>query len=821
MPKTLLKAMMGGTVLVLVWAGYLHAASLERARAQAPSATVAQPRGSAYRAVLDRYCVTCHSERIVRGEGAPPSLLVSQLRTAGLTLDTLDLANVGKDAEMWEKVVQKLRARVMPPTGRLRPDEATYDTFASWLEAELDLGAATRPKTGRAAIHRLNRAEYANAIRDLLALEIDGRSMLPADNMSYGFDNNADALSVSPALLERYMSAARKVSRLAIGDPTIRPVVETYPVSSLLVQDDRMSEDLPFGSRGGIAFRHYFPLDGEYVLSIQLQRGRGGSDTIRGLSEPEEVDVRLDGERITLFRVGGQSEEESPYSRGDRPPADAGLRVRFPAKAGMRLVGVTLLDRTLLPEGVTPKRLPVWRFGDTRTDRMGVDSVRIEGPFDALRAAETPSRRRIFVCRPAGRSDGEPCARQILGALARRAYRRPVIDEDLQVLLSFYRAGRVESGFDTGIRRALENILVDPEFLFRIERDPVDVAPSTAYRLSDLELASRLSFFLWSSIPDDQLVDLATREQLSEPAVLEQQVRRMLADPRSTALMTNFATQWLHVRNMRVVSPDVNQFPEFDDNLREAFQRETELFLESQLREDRSVVELLTANHTFVNERLARHYGIPDVYGSHFRRVTFTDERRAGLLGQASILTVTSHANRTSPVVRGKWLLDNILGAPPPPPPPDVPALQENDEGDQPRSVRERMEQHRTNPVCASCHAQMDPLGFALENFDAIGKWRDTDETHTPIDASGTLPDGTMFEGPAELRNLLRSRRDEYVMTVTSKLLTYAVGRGLEYYDSPAIRKIMREAASSDYRWSSIILGIANSTPFQMRRSEP
>ena len=763
------------------------------------SASSVSPAASDYRAVLDRYCVTCHSER---------------LRTGNLVLaaKAIDLEHLSTGAATWEKVVAKLRAGAMPPPGRPRPDEATYQAFASWLEGELDRAAEADPEPGRPPIHRLNRTEYTNVIRDLLALEIDGRSLLPADDMAYGFDNNANTLKMSPALLERYVSAATRISSLAVGDPTIRPAVERHAVSPLRRQDDRLGEDLPFGTRGGIALRHYFPLDADYRLSIHLQRGPGGN--IRGLAAGEQIDVRLDGTRIKLFTLGGE-----PGDAPSKPTADAALEVRFPAKAGQRVVVVTFLKHTLAADGIGPARLPA-AYGtfDTNDGRqMTLDSVEISGPFQVSGSGDTPSRRRIFVCRPDDARDEEACARQILATLARRAYRRPITESDVEALVGFYKAGRRPGEFESAIQRALERILADPEFLFRIERDPANVVPGEPYRISDLELASRLSFFLWSSMPDDELLDLAAGGELADPVVLERQVRRMLDDRRAHALVSNFASQWLHLRNMAAVAPDVKEFPEFDEDLREAFQRETELFLESQLNEDRGVGELLTADYTYVNERLARHYGIPKVYGSHFRRVTVTDEARRGLLGHGSVLAVTSFATRTSPVVRGKWLLDNILGAPPPAPPPNVPDLAENTAGDQPRSVRERMEQHRRNPTCASCHARMDPLGFALENFDAIGEWRSTTEAGTPIDASGTLPDGTALDGPVGLRRLLHSRRDVFATTVTTKLLIYALGRRVEYYDMPAIRKIVREAAPRDHRWSSIILGIVKSTPFQMK----
>ena len=659
----------------------------------------------------------------------------------------------------------------------------------------------------------------------MLALEIDGRFLLPTDESGYGFDNIADVLSVSPGLLDRYMLAAQKISRLAVGDPTLQPVVERYTIDRALVQDERMSTDLPFGSRGGTVIRHYFSLDGEYGVRIRLTRS-AFAPRILGIANREQLDVRLDGTRIKLFAVGGEC-VESAAARCMSPPdirtvnavseyeqtADAGLAVRFPVKAGMRQVEIAFLKRAWAePEGAAPARSP---RGGVQGAEMEVDSVDIEGPFDAQRPEDTPSRRQVFVCHPTDDQDEESCATKTLARLARRAYRRPVTDQDVQTLLGFYRTGRRQGGFEAGIRFALERLLVSLEFLARIERDPANVALGAVYRISDLELASRLSFFLWSSIPDDELLDLAASGKLSDPEVLEQQVRRMLADTRSQALVDNFFGQWLYLRNMRGVTPDPNAFPEFDGNLRAAFERETELFLENQLHQDRSVVDLLTANYTFVNERLARLYGIPNVYGSHFRRVTLSGDNRAGLLGHGSILTVTSYATRTSPVLRGRWLLEKFLGAPPPPPPPNVPALKESGEAAQPTSVRERLEQHRKNPVCAGCHSRMDPLGFALENFNGIGKWR-TSDANTPIDASGVFPDGTKFSGPAELRNMLLKYREELVRTVIEKLLTYALGRGVEYYDMPAVRAIRRDAAP-DYRWSSVILGIAKSLPFQMR----
>ena len=809
---------------ILIWFGVAlaGAGTLPAAGLQSPNPT-SQP-ASQYRAVLDRYCVTCHNET---------------LRTAGLVLNGRDVGNVSEGAAVWEKVVRKLRTGAMPPTGMPRPDTATYDSFATYLETELDRAAAVNPNPGRTSVHRLNRAEYTNAIRDLLALEMDGGALLPPDESAYGFDNIAAVLSVSPLLLERYMTAARTISRRAIGDPDARPVFETYEVHKFLRQDDRMSEDLPFGSRGGIAFQHYFPLDGEYVIRIRLQKE--ARERIRGLHEPHQIDVRLDGERITLFTIGsedfgtpapifslgtlvGDAEREN-YERF----ADEALEIRFPAKTGTRVVGISFVNQFVIPEGPLhyingrPDYLPRLSLSDRIENRGGppeVHTVAIGGPYDAKGLGETPSRSKVFVCRPVNNHDEEACVKKILSTLARRAYRRPVADEDLEPLLGFYKAGQSDVGFEEGIRRALEAILVSPEFLFRIESDPANVASGAAYRVSDIELASRLAFFLWSSIPDDELLDVSKRGKMRDPGVLEQQVRRMLRDPRSQALVSNFASEWLSLRALAGAKPDQNMFSDFDENLRDAFRREAELFFENIMREDRSVLEFLDTDYTFLNNRLAEHYEIPGVYGSHFRRVKLSDGKRGGLLGQGAILTATSYDNRTSPVTRGKWVLENLLGTPPPPPPPNVPFLKEQTAGDKILTMRERMEQHRANPACASCHKLMDPLGFALENFDGIGKWR-TAEAGTPIDPSGVLPDGTPFQGPAELRKVLLTKREGFVTTVTEKLLTYALGRGLEYYDAPAVRKITREAAPSEHRWSSLILGIVQSTPFQMRRSHP
>ncbi len=730
------------------------------------SAAPAAPPAS--RATLDRYCVTCHNQK---------------RPTAELALDVLDLANVAANAETLEKVAARLRNRTMPPVGLPRPDRQTYDAVAGQIEAMLDAHRVAHPDPGRPVIHRLNRAEYANAVRDLLGLEIDVRALVPADDSGYGFDNISDVLSLSPALLERYMTAAGTISSLAVGDTGMRPVIRTYTVPPTLLQRDRMGEQLPFGTRGGAAVRHYFPVNGEYDITIRLQRTH--ANQIRGLGEPNDIELRLDRRRIRNFTVGGDGPRDpwsavpsaSPYEQ----TADQGLTVRLSIDAGPHDVSVSFAKKSGLPEGVREPQLSVatYEYAGDRDEAMGVATIDISGPFGTVGPGETPSRRRIFVCHPSGQRDEEACAAKILSTLARRAYRRPINEDDVAGLLRFYRSGRRAGSFDAGIELAIRTILVDPDFLFRIERDPKGVAAGAIYRLTDLELASRLALFLWSSIPDEQLLDLAEQGRLSDPAVLRQQVQRMLADTRAGALVTNFAGQWLHLRNMRSVAPDPEAFPEFDENLREALISETGLFIEHQLREDRPVTELLTANYTFLNERLARHYGVPGVWGPQFRRVELGDEARRGLFGHGSILTVTSYANRTSPTLRGKWVLENLLAAPPPAPPPNAPGLDEGGpvEG---LSVRERMERHRANPVCASCHAQMDPFGLALENFDAVGKWRTRDGA-AAIDAGTSLPDGTRFEGPAGLRNLLAAQPDRFAAALTEKLVIYALGRGVEY----------------------------------------
>ena len=773
---------------------------------------------SQFRGVLNRYCITCHNER---------------LRTAELLLDQMDVANPTANPQVWEKVIRKLRTAAMPPVGMPRPDPAIYDAFAAYLETVLDNDAAVNPNPGRPVVSRLNRAEYVNAVRDLLAIDptaIDIPSYLPADDSGFGFDNIGDVLSVSPVLLERYMSVAQRLRRLAIGDPTIRPESKTYSIPKLLMQDDRMSEAMPFGSRGGIAINHHFALDGEYEIKIILQRDP--DNFVRGLGEERQLDVRVAGERVKLFTVGGVrlGRSESVFGTYGDPAqtqyernADEGLQVRFSANAGTQVVAVTFMNETTMPEGPwRPRQTGLGaaaKYKDYTQGEPAVADVIISGPFDASGPGETPSRERIFICRPSGSQDEDACARQILTNLARRAYRRPATEREMQTLLTFYEQGKSQAGFEAGIGTALRRILVSPSFLFHVEKDPPNVAPGSPYPVSDFELATRIAFFIWSSIPDDELLDLAEQGRLRDPAVIEQQVRRMLADPRSDALVNNFAGQWLYLRNVAAAAPDPERFPDFEENLREALLEETRLFFGSTIREDRSVTDLLNADYTFLNERLARHYGIPNVYGSHFRRVQLTDPKRRGLLGQGSILMVTSYATRTSPTLRGKWVLENILAAPPAPPPPDVEAvLPQKGEGGEEISVRELLEQHRANPVCASCHARMDPLGFALDNFDAVGQWRDT-EAGKPVDASGILPDGTEFEGADGLRNELLKNPEQFATAVAEKLLTYGLGRGVEYYDQPAVRKVVRTAAADNYRWSSIISQVIQSTPFQMRRA--
>jgi mono/diheme cytochrome c family protein len=805
-------------------------------------AVVLQPASALSAATLNKYCATCHNEKV---------------RAGGLALEKLKSDDPSANAAAWEKVVRKLRTGAMPPAGRPRPDAATYDAVASHLEAKLDAAAKIEPNPGRLPLfHRLSRTEYKNAIRDLLGLDdlskdVDLDLLLPADNSSSGFDNIADLLFVSSTQLEQYLSAAQKLSAVAVGDQSLPPLVDVYRMSEQFNQEYQ-AEGAPFGTRGGTVIRTYLPLDGDYRIHIEL------ADAPR---EPHQLEIAVDDERVRLISAELQTqstaaEAESAAKDAASPDAQTvaekldeiateikinsvvnrrfeldrrnearrrtlakGFDVDVPMKAGPRAIAVTFLKRTSAKgEALIRPRLR------GRGQLPAIASVTIRGPQKISGAGDTPSRRRIFVCTPGTAAEEAGCAKKILSSLARRAYRRPVTGADLHTLLSLYEAERGESGFEAGIKQGLERILVSPQFLFRIERQPAKVAPGAVYRINDLELASRLSFFLWSSIPDDELLDLAVRGKLSGRAVLEQQVRRMLRDPRSEALATNFAAQWLYLRDVHAKTPSPRLFPDFDLSLREAFERETTLFLESVFREDRSVIDLLRANDTFMNERLAKHYGVPNVFGNSFRRVTYADDnprRGLGLLGHSGILTITSYANRTSPVLRGKYVLGNLLGAPPAPPPPNIPALAtESKDSGKVLPMREALARHRANPACASCHAAMDPIGFAMDNFDALGRWRTVDASGATIDPSGVLPDGTRFEGVAGLRQVLLSHPERFVSTLTENLLGYAVGRSLEYYDQPVVRAVVRDSAPRDYRFSELVLGIVNSPAFQTRKSE-
>ena len=767
------------------------------------------------RATLDRYCVSCHNDR---------------LRTGGLTLASLDPVRVIGHADVWERVVRKLRTREMPPAGLPRPDEAAYVSTVAALEGALDADAAARPQPGRVAVHRLRRTEYANAVRDLLGIELPAQVLLPADEPDQQtFDNVASVLSVSPALIENYLSAAYRVSRLAVADPSAPPAVETYTVPMALTQDERVSDDLPFGSQGGIAFRHQFPATGDYTITVTLRRQL--YRYIIGMGEPHQIDVRLDGERLKRFTIGGEGqgltapESFAGNTQGDprwevyMHTADDALQVRVPVSAGAHDVSVSFVRRYWEPEGILqpPQRGFARTTNELYHGNPAVDTVAIAGPAAARAATVETSaaRQRLFLCQPASPDGETPCARRILEQVATRAYRRSVTAAELDTLMRFYADARAGGGaFDAGIQRGLERALAAPAFLFRVVREPAGQAPGSVFPLSDLDLASRLSFFLWSSVPDDALRADAARGRLHDPAVLQGHVRRMLSDVRARALVDSFALQWLKVGKVAGVVPDVDAFPEFDENLRRAMLDETRAFLADQLARDRPIPDLVTADYSFLNDRLARHYGVAGVYGSHFRRVTFGDGVRGGLLGQASVLTATSYPNRTSPVLRGRWLLDTVLGSPPPPPPADVPSLEQATAG-RVLNQREQMEAHRKNPACATCHVRMDPLGFSLEQFDALGQWRVATGAG-PIDASAMLPDGSRFDGARGLRAFLAGHKDDFVRTFTEKLLAYALGRGLEPADMPAVRAIVRGGTAGQYRWSSIVGGIAQSVPFRM-----
>ena len=756
---------------------------------------------SVHRALLDKYCVTCHNQR---------------LKTADLALDTADLTNVAAQSDTWEKVIRKVRAEMMPPVGAAHPDKAQLDALAAYLETALDKWSSSHPNPGRPTLHRLNRAEYGNAIRDLFALDaVDIAQYLPPDPEAYGFDNIADSLGTSPALMERYLSVAWKITRMALGNTKLPPVTETFPARMDLTQRDHI-EGLPLGTRGGMLIQYNFPVDAEYEIRPKLWANT--VEQIGGLEHPDALEITFDGERIKLVNFGGHEDEvlAAEVSASARAAIEGRFIAHIPVKAGPHTIGVAFLKKSSAPPVDVLRPFLRDRIDPVSTNGIAqLDKIVIEGPFNVARSGDSPSRRRILLCQPANETEMVPCANKVLSTVARRAYRRAPSDAETKQLMGFFQSGR-EKGrtFESGIETALAFILVSPQFLFRFETDPDNVAAGASYRVTDLELASRLSFFIWSSIPDDQLIDLAIKGRLKEPAVLEAQVKRMLADEHARALGTNFAGQWLYLRNLKAKYPIDDVFPDFDDNLRKSMQRETEMLFESVVLEDRGALTLLNADYTFMNERLAKHYGVPGIYGDQLRRVTVKDEYRKGLLGHASILTLTSNDDRTNPVSRGKYILTNILGTPPPPPPPNVPPL--NELSGKVLSMRERMQEHRANTVCANCHRLMDPVGLSLENFDATGRWRTTDGG-APIVARDTLYNGASVDGPVSLRNIILSHPDQFVRTMTEMLLTYALGRGLEDYDMPVVRSIVRDAAGKNYKFSSLVLGVVKSAPFQMR----
>ena len=776
---------------------------LSSVAAQQPVRNAAVPSiVASHQATLQQYCVTCHNNR---------------LKTGDLAIDQLDIADVHRDAESWEKVVRKLRVGAMPPRGARRPDATTANALITFLEGELDRAGTSHP--GRPTLRRLNRAEYANAIRDLLALDVDVTSLLPPDGAAFGFDNVADAQGSSPALLQAYLGAARKISAVAVGDARIGVGSDTYTVRQDLSQDVHL-DGLPLGTVGGLRATHTFPLDGEYEFQVRLFRTN--LSAMRGLEDPQEVELTVDGERILSASIGGDTDlidlQTNPTDTSDKIEAGR-LRIRRFVKAGQRDVAAAFIEKTS-PTFETHRLQRFIRDFANPFDAEGaphVLSISIQGPFNATGTATPPSSR-VFTCTPANAAEEASCAKRILTTLASRAYRRPVSTAETKDLVSSYEQGRSNGSFNTGVQFGLRRILASPSFVFRPEVEPAAIPTGAAYRVSDVELASRLSLFLWSSIPDEELLRVAREGRLSQPATLRDQMRRMLADPRSSAFVGNFAGQWLHLRNLRGIIPNSDLFPDFDDNLRQAFQREAELFFDSVLRENRSALDLMTADYTFVNERLAQHYGIRDVFGSGFRRVQLRDPARHGLLGKGAVLLATSHPTTTSPVLRGKWVLENIIGTPPPPPPADLDtALKADPPGTAPKTMRAQMERHRSNPVCASCHQTMDPIGFALENFDVVGKWRTDDQAGLSLDTRDVLTDGTAIDGVTSLRQALLRRPDVFVQTLTEKLLIYALGRGLTAEDMPIVRKIVRDSAQQQYRFTALLDGIVASAPFQMR----
>lgn len=765
-----------------------------------------------YRRLVDQYCVSCHNQRIVDAD--PNSLsdpLSSQLRAVGLALDSLNIQEVANDASHWEKVIRKIRAGLMPPAGMPRPDDGQLEDFREWLQSELDYAGNTNPDPGRkATLHRLNRAEYKNAIRDLLALDIDVNNFLPADDASYGFDNIGGVLRMSQSLMERYLESSRSISRLAVGNPPLAPFSETFRTQQDQQQHARVT-GLPIGTRGGMLVSYHFPVDANYDLNVELKGIRGYEMDLGSAVETHRLEITVDGVAVETIEVAGTTNVD----------------IQVPVSAGPREIGVAFFRRPPALAEQVRERFENPRTAGNTGGPLGsmpfVSSLTIAGPYNIDGPGNTPSRNKIFSCLPDDASEEIACAQQILSKLTRQAYRRPITDDDISVLMDFYTIAQEDGGdFEDGIELALRRLLVSPEFLVRIEADPENVGAEEAYRISDIELASRLSFFLWSSIPDEELLSLAEQNQLGRTLELEQQITRMITDPRSHALTQNFAGQWLQLRNLAsIVRPGEPYAVAFDETLRQAMITETEMFFDSIVKEDLAVLDLLTADYTYLNGRLAGHYDIPNIKGTHFRKVMLSENSpRKGLLGHGSILTLTSHAIRTSPVLRGKWILDNILGTPPPDPPPNIPALDDRKTSARVATMRERMASHRANPVCAACHTMIDPTGFALEGFDAIGRYRRVDEWFNEIDTSGILPDGTSFDGAAELREALVQHPERFVSTFTEKLMTYALGRGLEYYDMPAVRKIVREAEVSGYGIQSIIIGIVNSYPFQHRRSE-
>ncbi len=789
--------------ILLSLASALSTALVLPAAAQQAAGAASSPQQ--FQTLVNKYCIGCHSDK---------------LKTGGVVLESRDYAKITEDAQVWEKVVRKVRAGEMPPVGLPRPDKSTLDGFASWIETTIDTAAAAHPNPGRTMVHRLNRTEYQNSIKDVLGIDLDTSALLPPDDSADGFDNIAQALTISPALLEKYMSASARITRFAVGDPATGVISATYRPRPDLSQDTHI-EGTPVGTMGGLAVTHYFPLDGEYTFSPKLSQSILGM--IHGLEDEHAIEVTIDGQRVQLVHFGGNDGivKTVPKSMEYANMIHDRMAFRTKVKAGPHKIAVAFLRQS------AAQTAEIWqqyqRTAIDANETKGfphLDKITIEGPYNPTGPGDTPSRRKIFTCRPTSGKDELPCAKSILTQIARRAYRRPLTDSDTEKLLVFYQRGRNNQGtFDQGIEMGIRRIISGPEFVFRTETDPANVAPETPYRISDIELASRLSYFLWSTVPDDQLYDLAVQGRLKDPVVLEQQVRRMMSDPKAQAIVENFAAQWLQLRNLRGIVPDPDVFPDFDDNLRQSFARETELFFGSIMREDRPVSDLLTANYTYLNQRLATHYGVPGIYGDQFRRVPVTDDARRGLLGQGSILTLTSVATRTSPVQRGKWILINVLGTPPPPPPPNVPALKE-DATAKAQTMRDRMTAHRANPFCATCHKVMDPIGFSMENYDAVGRWRTTDG-EAPIDANDTIFDGTKIDGTVGLRNFLLSRKDVFIQTFTEKMMTYALGRAVDYRDMPSVRRILSGSAAKDYRFSSILMGIVASPQFQMRVKAP